>query len=478
MANWADMFKFLRLFLIISVTSIVVTITLLTLFYRHETIESTVSVSEASSRALAQAALISVRPELDDYLASAAGTGSQEFSAQRLGARITEVVADLMRNNFGLVVRVNLFNRGGVVIFSTDRDRIGEDQGSNAGFISAINGRVANNLIYRDIFNRFSRGGGTGHLGPNLIETYVPVRAGATKSVDAVFESYTDVSPLVARNQYTALTVLTGVGLVLLMLCGVLILAMQRTLKAIESQQRRVVGPELEAVKAQQQSISNRTAALEMLSAKMLSGDELEKKKVAFGLHEGLAQTLMTIKLNIERKLAQNADGKADGELLASTVSLLQAAIEDVTRIATGLRPPMLDDRGLVPTIAWFCREFERLNPAIAVAEEIAVQEDDLPEPLKIVIYRIIEAAFASIARYENVDRIGLGLQLAGGAMTLTIEDASQDSRYAAMAQHDTESDLQLRFGEAQERTTLSGGSFTIARKNAGGITLRASWPV
>ena len=72
MENWADMFKFLRLFFIISLTSIVVTIALLTLFYRHVTIQSTVSLSEANSLALAQAALISVRPELDDYLASAA----------------------------------------------------------------------------------------------------------------------------------------------------------------------------------------------------------------------------------------------------------------------------------------------------------------------------------------------------------------------------------------------------------------------
>jgi len=478
MANWADMFKFLRLFLIISLTGIVITVTLLTLFYRHETIQSTVSLSEASSQALAQAALISIRPELDAYLASAAGTGLQESSAQRLAARITEVVSESMRNKLGLVVRVNLFNRGGIVIFSTDRDRIGEDQGSNAGFISAINGRVANNLVYRDIFNRYSRQGDAGHLGPNLIETYVPVRTGATKSVDAVFESYTDVSPLVARNQYTALAVLTGGGLVLLMLYGVLILAMQRTLKAIESQQGRVPGPELEPVKAQQQGNGNRTSALEMLSAKLLSGDELEKKKIVFALHEGLEQTLMTIKLNIERKLAQNGDGRADPQLLGLTVSLLQAAIEDVERIATGLRPPMLDNRGLLPTITWFCSEFERLNPPIAVAEEIAVQEDDLPEPLKIVIYRVIEAAFTSIARDENADRIGLGLQLAAGALTLTIEDASQDSRYAAMAPRDTESDLQLRFGEAQERTTLSGGSFAISRKKAGRIALRASWPV
>lgn len=470
------MFKFLRLFLVVSLTSIVVTVVLLTLFYRHEAIRSTVSLSEANSLAMAQAALISVRPELDDYLATAGGPESKEFAAQRLAARITEVVTELMRSNVGMVVRVNLFNRGGVVVFSTDRDRIGEDQGGNAGFISAINGRVANNLIYRDVFNRFESTTGSAHLGPNLIETYVPVRAGGTKSVDAVFESYTDLSPIVARNQHTAFIVLAGVGLVLLLLYGLFILVMRRTLKAIEARQGQVVGPELDAIKAQQHSIRDRTAALEMLSAKILSSDELEKKRIAFGLQDGVAQALITVKSDIERKFAQSGEGKAGGELLASTVPLLQAAIDDVRKIATALRPSILDVRGLVAAIAWFCREFERLNPTIAVADGISVQEDDLPEALKIVIYRVIEAALSSIARYEHADRIGLGLQLADGAITLTIDDLSGDSRYAAMAQPDSESDLQLRFIEAQERTNLSGGSFTIARGKAGGIALRASW--
>ena len=157
------------------------------------------------------------------------------------------------------------------------------------------------------------------------------------------------------------------------------------------------------------------------------------------------------------------------------------------------------DDLGLLPTIDWFCREFDRLHPAIGVAQEISVQEKDVPARLKIVIYRIIESAFTNLARYENTDRIKLALRLEDGVITLAIDDTSQDSRYAATAERETESpqvlygeaqpgrrqarradrresDLQVRFGEAQERTTLSGGSFTIARGKAGRVTLRASW--
>ena len=225
-----------------------------------------------------------------------------------------------------------------------------------------------------------------------------------------------------------------------------------------------------------------RTTALEILSAKMLSGDEIEKKKLAFGLHEGLAQTLASIKMLIELRLMQLAPGKSqrrtNDDSLASTVPLLQSAINDVQTIASGLRPTVLDELGLLPTIAWFCRKFESLNPEIRVTEEVSVQENDVPVSLKIVIYRIIESAFTDIVHFENTKQIELALRLQDDAITLAIDDTPQGSRYTTAVERDSDSDsgLQAYFGEAKERTTLSDGNFTIARNKAGGVSLRAVW--
>lgn len=472
------MLKLLRLFSIIGLTSIVVTTGLLTLFYRLATIQSTLELAQANSRAFAQTALLSLRPELDDYLATAPGTRRHGEAAQRLATRLSEVVEqESTRDSLGPVVRVNLFDRRGVVIFSTDRDRIGRHEPNTTGFISAINGRVANKLIYRDVFNRFDGDTKDAHLEANLLESYVPVRSGATQSLDAVFESYTDVSPLVAQNQNAAFIVLAAVALGLLLLYGVLVLLMRRELRQIESQQHLLVQRGLNAIETQQHSISERTAALEMLSAQMLRRDEMSKKKLAFGLHEGLAQTLATIKMGIEHRLAQAGVRKEEHEQLASIVSLLQGAIRNVQAIATGLRPSSLDELGLLATIDWFCRKFEYLHPAIGVEEEISVSEEDVPAPLKIVIYRIIESALTNVVRYENTDQIEIALHLQEGALTLAIDDASQDARYAATTGRDADSDLQVSFAEARERAILSGGSFSVARGKTGGVSLRASWP-
>lgn len=451
------MFKLLRFFSTISSVCIVVAAAALTLFYRQEMIRQTVELMQVGNLALARAALISIRPEVDNFLTVAARLGPQELAAQRLSARVTEVLNEL--KDEALVVKVKLYNRRGTVTYSTDRDQIGQNHSGNPRFRSAINGQASSNMNYRDTFDAFD--GGT--IDANLMHTYIPVRAPATDSIEAVFEIYTDVTPLVSANERAVLVIMAGVVLILLLLYAVLILVVRQARKFIDSQQR---------------TISERTTALESLSAEMLRGEEMAKRKLAVGLHEGLAQTLSAVKVRIENSLEKIASSRANDASLASMVPALQQAIKDVQAIATGLRPSSLDDLGLLPTIDWYCREFEHLHPEIAIDQEIALQETDTPAPLRIVIYRIVESVFRKIARYENTDKIELDLRRTNGDITLEIDSTARDSAYAASVDRESEFELQVRFAEAHERATLSGGAFTATRNKAGGIALRASWSV
>lgn len=450
-------FKLLRLFSVISFLCILLTTALLTLSYRQETIRETVHLAQVGNLALAQATLIAVRPELDNFLAIAARVGAQELAVQRLSARITEVLNEVKHD--AIVVKVKTYNRRGMVTFATDRDQIGQIQSGNARFRSAVNGRIASSIIYHDTFDPFDGGA----LDANLMHTYIPVRNAATDSIEGVFEIYTDVTPLVAANERAVFVILSGVGLILLLLYAVLILVVHQARKVIESQQR---------------TISERTTALESLSAEMLRSDEMARKELAAGLHEGLAQTLAAVKVRIENSLDKIAASQSNDASLASMVPALQNAIKEVQAIATGLRPSSLDDLGLLSTIDWFCREFEHLHPEITIEQEISLQEVDTPAPLRIVIYRIVESIFRNIARYENTDKIELELRRSNGAITLEIESTACDSAYAAAEDRGSEFELKVRFAEAHERATLTGGAFSAARNRTGGVTMRASWPV
>ena len=63
------------------------------------------------------------------------------------------------------------------------------------------------------------------------------------------------------------------------------------------------------------------------------------------------------------------------------------------------LYPPILDDVGILATISWFCREFQRTHSGISVDLHIDVQEKDVPEFLKHVIYKILQVALNNIVK-------------------------------------------------------------------------------
>ncbi|MFH1493488.1 MAG: histidine kinase [Pseudomonadota bacterium] len=445
------MFKLLRFYSIASFISIFVTAALLTLFYRQVTIQWITQLAEKSNAVLAQTALNSIRPELIEYLDAAA-----KAELQTLPQSFPPELVTALRNtvNNTSIIRLKIYNHHGMVIFSTIPSQIGADKSNNAGFKEAITGRPASKLIYRDTFNAFEK---TTEQ-DNLLQSYIPVRSGPGDPALGVFEIYTDVNPMVHENERILFVILLGAELIMAALFALLVLVVRRANQHLETQQ---------------QGIRKRALTLEVLSDRLLHANEQEKKKIAFDLHEGLAQTLSAIKTNVESsRLLMGADNE-NAKTLESIVPVIQNAIQEARSIATDLRPSSLDELGLLPTIKWFCREFERLHRGTRVEQLISGTEGDIPAALKIVIYRIIESAFGNIAQHDHTDWIQLVFQIESDEITLKISTASDESP----AQRGEIPDLQLRFAEAQERTMLSGGVFLATQDLIGTITLSSTWP-
>jgi signal transduction histidine kinase len=445
----------MRFYSITSLAGFVVTAALLMVFVRQLVIEDIVQLAQRSNLALVNSILNSVRSDLIEFLAHVQDAAPRQPVERELPARFAATVAEVMRDSS--VVRVKVYNRRGIVVFSTKSNQVGDTKEDNAGFASAMDGRVLSTVVYRDTFNRFDQETEE----DNLMQTYVPVRSDPTKPISGVLEIYTDIAPLVYLNERTEFGLLALVGLLLAVLYGVLILIMRHAARIIESQQN---------------TIRDRTATLEMLSAQMLKSGEIEKKKISSDLHEGLAQTLSAIKVYVERSREKGGGAEANTESLEQIVPVLEGAISEVRAIATELRPSSLDELGLLPTIRWFCREFEQLHPGVRIEQKLELREGDLPVALKIVLYRIIESTLKNLVSSAAAGQIRIDLRLANRAIVLLIDDSPQDSTYAATAKQTRASDLKLEFAEARERTTLSGGTFSIGRNAAGGVRLQCSW--
>jgi len=450
-------FKLLRFYSIASLAAVLVTAVLLAWLYRQVAISGIVQLAERTNMTLANAAMNPIKPVLFEFLDTAADFGRGSATPPPLPPELINSIKALMQDR--TVVRVKIFNRHGVVVFSTKPSQIGDDQNPNEGFNIAINGGVGSSLIYRDTFNAFDRATEE----DNLMQTYLPVRASPAEPIHGVFELYTDVNRLVHQTERTEFIVVTGSVLILSLLYGTLILIVRRANKTIELQQR---------------TISERTETLELLSAQMLKSEEANKQKLALELHEGLAQTLAALKLKAENGKQDHADDATAGSA-QSIIPALQEAIQEVRTLATDLRPSSLDDLGLLPTINWLCRELEQRHPDIRIERHIALQEQDIPKPLKAILYRVIVSVLNDLAQHTRSGSVHLGLWLDGDTLTLLIDDTAAealDTTAVPMAKIDPR--LRAGFARMEELTTLSGGTFSASAHSGGGTALRASWQV
>lgn len=217
---------------------------------------------------------------------------------------------------------------------------------------------------------------------------------------------------------------------------------------------------------------------LRILSARLLSAEERERKRIASDIHDSIGQTLSAIKFSVESSLLSLNDQSISSaqKALERIIPVTQQSIDEVRRIIMDLHPSTLDDLGLVATISWFCRDFESFYTNITVKRAIEVAEDDIPAPLKTVIYRILQEALNNAAKHSKTDSILLKLDKRGKNLELLIEDGGVgfDTEEATAANGSAKG---LGLASMKERASSSGGGFTIQSAPGIGTRIQILWP-
>jgi PAS domain S-box-containing protein len=218
---------------------------------------------------------------------------------------------------------------------------------------------------------------------------------------------------------------------------------------------------------------------LRFLSAELLNAQERERARFARELHDGIGQSLSTMKVRVETiaKIAKSDVNRIQVEDLENLVPIIRQTIEEVRNTSMDLRPSTLDSLGILPTIDWFCREHQTSYPAMQIEKRIDIGETDVPDHLKIVIYRIVQEAFNNAAKHSAAENIQISLDKTDGEIRLAVEDDGQGFDLEDLLSANTE---RRGFGitSMKERTELSGGSFSIKSAIGQGTTIRASWQV
>lgn len=163
---------------------------------------------------------------------------------------------------------------------------------------------------------------------------------------------------------------------------------------------------------------------LEALYRRYLNVQESERKRVASDLHDGIGQTLSGIKFTLENAIGtiEKLIGRRC-DRLHDVLRKLQVGIDEVRRTAMNLRPATLDHLGIVATLHWFCREFQSDVPGITVDHSVRVEEAWIPEPLKVVIFRIVQETFNNVAKHAKASAIKLELYMEAQSVVLLVSD-------------------------------------------------------
>jgi signal transduction histidine kinase len=222
-------------------------------------------------------------------------------------------------------------------------------------------------------------------------------------------------------------------------------------------------------------SLRDSEKQLRLLSSRLLSTQEEERKRIARELHDSIGASLSAAKFSMENVIDQIEKGTVTLEPINYSIRVIQLAIDEVRRIFMDLRPSILDDMGIIATINWFCKQFETIYPNIHIEMKIEIEEDVIPEVLKIIIFRIIQEAFQNIGKYSGTDWVEVSISKLGDTMQLSIEDHGIGFDLSSInANRKSEKGIGLM--SMRERTELSGGVFEIESKLGEGTGIQASW--
>jgi signal transduction histidine kinase len=199
---------------------------------------------------------------------------------------------------------------------------------------------------------------------------------------------------------------------------------------------------------------------------------EEERLKMAQEIHDELGQQLTIMKMDVswlDKKIPeQHLEWKEKTQALKNT---LDGTIKTVRRLASELRPSVLDDMGLPVAIEWQAREIEKRS-GIKISFHCDEKELELNDQLKISLFRVVQESLTNVVRYAQAKNVHIRLEVNKNNLTLTIDDDGIGFDPASIALKKTLGILGMK-----ERVVTLGGHLSLVTSPGNGTTIRVTIP-
>ncbi|MGC5703800.1 sensor histidine kinase [Pseudomonas sp. NFXW11] len=214
-----------------------------------------------------------------------------------------------------------------------------------------------------------------------------------------------------------------------------------------------------------------RERSMSELVQRLFSAQEDERKRVAYDLHDGLAQSLAGLHQRLQGFAGRCPPLPAALQAeLQGILQLAQGCVGEGRQLIGGLRPHVLDDFGLLRAID---READRLRDAGLTAHWQQRDPQRLPAAVEIALFRIAQEAINNTLKHARASRVQLSLTIADGHAQLDISDNGCGFPNPPAANAEQLGQLAMR-----ERAHLLGGHFSCHSRPGGGTRIEARVPV
>jgi signal transduction histidine kinase len=203
---------------------------------------------------------------------------------------------------------------------------------------------------------------------------------------------------------------------------------------------------------------------------RVVSGQELERRRLARELHDETGQALTSILLGL-RAVEEAANPDQMRTAASHLRELVVGTLQDVRRLAVQLRPKALDDFGLVAAVERLVQTFSEAT-AIRVDLEAQLGDERLPPEVETTLYRIVQEALTNIVKHAGASRVSILLVRSSGSATVVIEDDGHGFDPAELRE-DGMGIIGMR-----ERVELHEGRLTVESTPGSGATLAAEVPL
>jgi PAS domain S-box-containing protein len=252
------------------------------------------------------------------------------------------------------------------------------------------------------------------------------------------------------------------------------------TVSPIRNQEGKIVGAssvarDMTQRKQIENALRHANAQLHVLSSRLFQVQEDERRHLARELHDRMGQELTAVKIDLQA--AQHLEDRAAiVRRVDDSIAVLDLLVQQARQLSLDLRPPLLDDLGLVPALRWYLdQQTQRTGLRVTFFADPALERVDAA--IETACFRVAQEALTNILRHARAQAVSLELHRTTESLHLVVRDDGIGFDVAA-AQERARQGASLGLLGMRERLALVGGELDFKSESGRGTEVHAFLPV